>query len=81
MVSMLFYSKITTKHNFEDAHKHIALQGTHIISDNHNMLTQLYTCSHAVNYPSSLYLSNFAHITCSDVILYCAYQRRFALPF
>ena len=47
------------------------------------MLTQLYTCtcSHAVNYPSSLYLSNFAHITYSDVILYCAYQRRFALPF
>ena len=28
MVSMLFYSKITVKHNFEDAHKHIALQGT-----------------------------------------------------
>ena len=81
MVSMLFYYKITVKHNFEDAHKHTALQGTHIISDNHNMLTQLYTYSHAVNYPSSLYLSNFAHVTYTDVILYCAYQRRFALPF
>lgn len=78
MVSMLFYYKITVKHNLK-MHTNIYLYKAH--SDNHNMLTQLYTYSHAVNYPSSLYVSNFAHITYSDVILYCAYQRHFALLF
>ena len=61
MVSVLFCSKITAKHNFEVTHKHWLYKA--LISNNHNMLTQLCIVIIQQIIPVVHNSAYFAHIT------------------